>query len=241
MEKGQLVPYLRQRIGLVTRTAMRRMYITKAQESAVVDSFHRLYYESEAFGGTWRSTTWMGIPLKKCPMDLWVYQEMIHELKPELIVETGTWRGGSALYLAALCDCVGRGRVVSIDTAAKGPLPSHPRIQFVAGSSTDPEVFRTVQAMVPKDAMVLVILDSYHSCQHVLDELRLYSPLVPVGGYLIVEDSNVNGHPVAPEYGPGPMEAIDSFLAESDAFEVDPAREKFYMTFNPEGYLRRTR
>ena len=66
-----------------------------------------------------------------------------------------------------------------------------------------------------------------------LDELRAYSPLVSPGSYLIVEDTNVNGHPALPEHGPGPMEAVEEFL------EVDVAREKFFLTFNPRGFLRR--
>jgi cephalosporin hydroxylase len=74
---------------------------------------------------------------------------------------------------------------------------------------------------------------------HVLNELRIYSKIVPVGGYLIVEDSNVNGHPVIPEFGPGPMEAIDEFLRENHDFELDTRREKFLLTFNPRGHLRR--
>ncbi len=86
---------------------------------------------------------------------------------------------------------------------------------------------------------MLVILDSDHSKRHVLDELRTYSQFVGEGSYIIVEDTNVNGHPVLPEFGPGPMEAIQDFLKENKDFAVDGSKEKFYMTFNPKGYLRR--
>jgi cephalosporin hydroxylase len=85
----------------------------------------------------------------------------------------------------------------------------------------------------------MVILDSDHSRDHVLGELRIYGKMVTRGQYLIVEDTNINGHPALPEFGPGPMEALDLYLKEDDAFEIDPSREKFYMTFNPRGYLRR--
>jgi len=82
-----------------------------------------------------------------------------------------------------------------------------------------------------------VILDSDHSRDHVLDELRLYAPLVTSGSYVIVEDTNINGHPVLPQFGPGPMEALDEFLRESDEFSIDDQREKFFLTFNPRGFL----
>jgi cephalosporin hydroxylase len=86
---------------------------------------------------------------------------------------------------------------------------------------------------------VLVILDSDHSRDHVLDELRIYSRWVTPGSYLIVEDTNVNDHPALPEHGPGPMEALEEFLAETDEFEIDAPREKFFLTFNPRGFLRK--
>jgi cephalosporin hydroxylase len=85
----------------------------------------------------------------------------------------------------------------------------------------------------------MVILDSDHARDHVLEELRIYSSLVSPGSYLVVEDTNVNGHPVFREHGPGPMEAVELFLAETGEFEVDAAREKFFLTFNPRGFLRK--
>jgi cephalosporin hydroxylase len=90
----------------------------------------------------------------------------------------------------------------------------------------------------PEDR-VLVILDSDHSRDHVLEEMRMYADLVTPDSYLIVEDTNVNGHPVFPEFGPGPMEAVDAFLAERSDFIIDRSREKLLMTFNPGGYLKK--
>lgn len=88
---------------------------------------------------------------------------------------------------------------------------------------------------------VMVILDSDHRKDHVLKELRAYSQYVTVDSYLIVEDTNINGHPVYPDYGPGPMEAVEESLKEDDRFAVDRTKEKLLLTFNPGGYLRRVR
>jgi cephalosporin hydroxylase len=96
-----------------------------------------------------------------------------------------------------------------------------------------------LEELVAGRERVLVILDSDHSCEHVLDELRIYSRFVTPGSYLIVEDTNVNGHPAFPEHGPGPLEAVEAFLAETDELEVNATREKFFMTFNPRGFLRK--
>jgi len=203
---------------------------------AIADQFSRLYYHDRR---TWRQTYWFGTPTWKCPLDLWLYQELLHEVEPDLIVETGTAFGGSANYLAWLCDRVDRGRIVSVDIEARPGRPEHPRVTYLQGSSTDPAVVDRVRALIPAGARVLVILDSDHSEAHVLAELRAYADLVTPRSYVIVEDSNVNGHPVLPDFGPGPMEALEQFLRERPDFLVDETREKFYLTFNPRGYLRR--
>jgi cephalosporin hydroxylase len=200
--------------------------------------FHWVFYGLHE--RTWESTTWLGTRAKKCPFDLWVYQEIVAEQRPDLIVETGTAHGGSALFLASMCDLVGHGEVISIDVEQR-ERPQHPRITYLHGSSTAPEIVAEVRTRAEGTSSRLVLLDSDHSREHVLQELELYAPLVPVGGYLVVEDTNVNGHPVAPRFGPGPHEAVEEFLARTDAFEVDRAREGLMLTFNPGGYLRRVR
>lgn len=206
---------------------------------SVSDVFHTLYYAAAARGGTWLDTRWLGVPVLKCPLDLWVYQEILFEVRPDLIVETGTAAGGSALYLASLCDVLGAGRIVTIDIEPNADRPQHPRITQIVASSTDLKVAETVAAEAGKVERVLVILDSNHEKEHVLEEMELYSPLVTRGSYLIVEDTNVNGHPILPGFGPGPMEAVAAFLPQHPEFAPDRAREKFLMSFNPSGYLRR--
>ncbi|OGL72724.1 cephalosporin hydroxylase [Candidatus Uhrbacteria bacterium RIFCSPHIGHO2_12_FULL_57_11] len=203
----------------------------------MINAFHKFYYES----GAWDRVAYLGVPTQKCPTDMWVYQELIHELKPDIVVECGTAFGGSALYLAHLMDAVGSGKLISIDINYKEKRPDHPRIAYLTGSSTAPEVLSQVRERIAGAGTVMVILDSDHSRDHVLAELRAYSPLVSLGSYLIVEDSNVNGHPADPAHGPGPMEALREFLDENRDFAVDRAREKFYLTFNPNGYLKRIR
>ncbi len=207
------------------------------------DAFHEAYY----YAGLWRNTSWMGVPAWKCPLDLWVYQEIIHQTRPSLIIECGTAHGGTALYLAHLFDALGdaakSARVVSVDIVERPNRPRHARIEYLPGSSTDEAVVARVRQRVYPADRVMVILDSLHSRDHVLAELRAYWPLVSPGCYLIVEDSNINGHPVwtdyEPDAGPGPFEAVEDFLKENDRFEIDASRERLMMTFNPSGYLKR--
>jgi cephalosporin hydroxylase len=221
------------------RAAADRLEADPTRTERVVADFHRLYYDAGEAGGTWKQTFWLGVPVWKCPLDLWIYQEIIHDLRPGLIVETGTAHGGSALYLASLCDVIGRGEVITIDTQQFPGRPVHPRIRYLFGSSTDPEIVDVVREAAATANGVFVMLDSDHRCAHVADELRMYAPLVPPGGYIVVEDTNVNGNPIYPDFGAGPMEAVEEFLAREAGWTVDSARQKLFMTFNPSGYLRR--
>jgi cephalosporin hydroxylase/2-polyprenyl-3-methyl-5-hydroxy-6-metoxy-1,4-benzoquinol methylase len=203
---------------------------------SAIDRFHYLYYH-EAHQ-TWNNTYWMGVHLSKCPLDLWVYQEMLYELRPDVIIECGTFRGGSALYLGSLCDLLDHGRIYTVDIAGRPERPVHPRVEYVSGSSVDEEVVAYLRSRIGPDEKVLVILDSDHSQGHVRAELEVYATLVTPNSYIILEDTNVNGHPVLWSHGPGPMEALDDFLAEHDEFVIDTTREKFLLTFNPRGYLK---
>lgn len=207
--------------------------------AAIVDQFSRLYYHDSR--QTWMDTRYRGVPILKCPLDLWIYQELIHEVRPDLIIETGTASGGSAFFLGDLFDTLGSGQLVSIDIHQKPDLPEHPRVTYLEGSSVDQGIVSHVASLASKAGRALVILDSDHSRDHVRAELEAYGPLVSVGSYLVVEDTNVHGHPALPSFPPGPMEALHQFLAGTDEFVVDRAREKFMTTFNPSGYLQRVR
>jgi len=221
------------------RALAHRIYASKRDRADIVDGFHRYYHDLEAVGGTIQDTYWFGVKTLKLPLDLWMYQELLFRLRPDLIIETGTAHGGSALYLASICDLLGTGRVITIDIDADATRPVHPRITYRTGSSTDPVVVEEMRAAAADATTVMVILDSDHARDHVVGEMRAYTPLVTVGSYCIVEDTHVNGNPILPEHGPGPKEAVESFLTTTDAFVVDRECEKFLMTFNRGGYLRR--
>jgi cephalosporin hydroxylase len=211
----------------------------KPDEKAIVDAFHRLYFDGpEGEGRVPHRTTWMGVTCLKVPLDLWAYQEILFEVRPNLVVETGTHLGGSALFLAHMLDLIGSGEIVSIDILDRRGRPQHARLRYVTGSSSDASLVRGLLGSRPEERR-LVVLDSDHSREHVTNELELFAPWVSVGSYLIVEDTNVNGHPVLPSHGPGPSEAVADFLARHPEFEADRSREKFLLTYNPGGYLKR--
>lgn len=216
-----------------------RFYRLPTVKRLITNRFHVLFYNDKHTQYGWRNASWLGVRALKNPLDLWVYQEILWELRPDVILECGTFQGGTALFLASICDQLQHGRVISIDIQPSEGLPSHPRIDYLSGSSTSPEVFAQVEAQIQPAEQVMVILDSDHRKMHVCEELRLYSRLVSPGQYLVVEDTNINGHPVHGRHGPGPKEAVDEFLKNDPAFEVDYSREKFLLSFNPGGFLKR--
>jgi len=224
---------------LAQRQILHRLYIGPKRERDVIREFHKLYYYSSVAGRTWSDTWWMGVRVLKCPLDLWLYQELIFSRKPELIVETGTYQGGTAHFLASMCELVGTGEVLTIDIEEHTGRPAHPRITYLHGSSTDDSILARVRERAKGKQSVLVILDSDHRRDHVRREMEYYGPLVTEGNYLIVEDTNINGNPVLPESGPGPMEAIQDFLQTHSEFSIDRSMEKLLMTFNPGGYLKK--
>lgn len=209
---------------------------------AVSREFFKIYH-SRAIQ---RDTAWFGVPVQQTPTDMWMVQQIITELKPEVLIETGTLKGGSSLYYASVLHALNsEAKVVTVDIEdqlerAKDFEVFRRYVTPVLGSSVAPETLERVAALVG-DKPALVLLDSDHHKDHVLRELRLYARFVPVGGYMIVNDTDLNGHPVLPDYGPGPMEAVEEFLAADDRFVVDRGREKFMLTMYPKGYLKRVK
>jgi cephalosporin hydroxylase len=207
----------------------------------LISEFNKIYYNDE--NNTWKSTQWLGTPVQKFPTDLWIYQELIYKLKPDLIIETGTLYGGSALFLATILDAINHGKVISVDISdgadGQKPRPCHQRLKYIKGSSTDEIVLLKLGEESAGLETVMVILDSDHSKEHVLAEMISFKDMVTAGSYLIVEDTNINGHPVFPDFGPGPMEAVLEFLTTNNEFVVDSSLERLMLTANPRGYLRK--
>jgi cephalosporin hydroxylase len=209
----------------------------------VNDSYATQWYAEAPFLQEW----WNGWQIVKHPNDLMMYQEIIWQTQPELIVETGTYAGGSALFMANILDAMGpkHSQVVSVDIAVAPELPDHPRITFLQGqSSTDLRVVEAIQNIemeIGWDCKTMVVLDSDHRQEHVLKELKLYAPLVSKGAYLIVEDT----HPLSVYSGDEdrsdgyPAGALKQWNPGKHGFEADPRRERFLFTQNPQGYLRR--
>jgi cephalosporin hydroxylase len=208
----------------------------------VVDQFNKLYYES----GAARNLQWRGIEILKNPCDLWMMLELICRVRPSVLVETGTHCGGSALYFAEMAGLLGQPcSVITVDINPKLAYdPGDYNIFPVVGYSTERRVTDTVSSILQdrlrrRPGPVMVTLDSDHTQENVARELDMYSSHVTPGSYLIVEDTNVNGHPASPDHGPGPWEAVHDFLSRNHGFEIDPDCQRHLLTFFPDGWLRR--
>ncbi|TMH73649.1 MAG: rhamnosyl O-methyltransferase [Betaproteobacteria bacterium] len=211
------------------------------ENSAPGLDYFRWFYDQ----GVWKRMHYRGVRILKFPCDLWNYQEIFAERGIQWVLETGTRHGGSALFFAdllALNAAAGKVITVDVDPAANA-VGTHPRIEFLLGDSGSPDMANLVGSRLPRErGPMFVILDSDHRRAHVLRELQHIVPLMRQGDYLVVEDTCVNGHPLRPDFGPGPYEALEEFLrARPGVLERDVAREqKFGFTFAPRGYLIKT-
>jgi cephalosporin hydroxylase len=219
------------------------VHYRREAESNVTERFQKVYYDSSVW---LNNTRWLGVPSQQAPTDNWSMQEIIAEVRPDYIVETGTANGGTSLFYAAVLSYVNPdGKVITVDVeqhvekASKLPIWGQ-RVEMIVGSSVDPEVADHIAREV-SGKRVLVTLDSLHTHDHVLKEMEIYSKLVTPGSYLVVQDTNINGHPVDAGGGPGPMEAVEDFMKAHDNFVVDRSREKFLLTFYPKGWLKRVK
>ena len=186
----------------------------------------------------WTNTSWLGRRVTTAPTDLLAYQEIIADVRPSWIVEIGAGDGGRSLFLASICELVGHGEVLAIDEELDSELPSHPRLRYLSGTAQDDTVRDEVGRRVGEDT-ALIVLGACADRATTVGQFKAYASLVPVGSYVVVTDTIVNGHPVWPAFGAGPLEAVKQILANDGRFVADPLMEKYSLTFNPGGFLRR--
>ncbi|HWU60524.1 MAG TPA: CmcI family methyltransferase [Ensifer sp.] len=199
--------------------------------------------------------TWMGVPVIQLPADIMATQEVIWNSKPDVIVETGVARGGSVLMLASLLQLTGGRKVIGVDidirahnrdSIERHPMSKH--VELIEGSSTSAETLEKVRSHINPGDRVMVILDSDHSFEHVLNELRTYGPLVTEGCYLVVADTLLGflSEDQTPRErshvwlkGNEPLSAIRQYVTETDRFELDKVLNgKLVMSSSPAGYYR---
>ena len=201
--------------------------------------------------------TWMGRPIIAFPQDMIAMQEIIWDIKPDLIIETGVAHGGSIVYYASLLELIGNdGLVIGIDIDIRKHnrelIESHPmykRIKLIEGSSVSPEVLLQVKEIASTKKRIMICLDSNHTHEHVLEELKLYAPLTTVGSYCVVFDTVVEDMPADYDWGPrpwgkgnNPKTAVWEYLKTHDEFVIDSAiHNKLLITVAPDGYLKRIR
>lgn len=196
--------------------------------------------------------TWLGLPIIQMPEDVMVTQEIIWETKPTVIIETGVAWGGSILLSASMLQLLGRGRVVGIDLNLYDHVrdwlmgyPFSDRIKLLKGSSVDPQIVAQALEGITPDDKVMVMLDSNHTHEHVLSELRAYAPHVTEGQYLVVSDTSVETIPFHEDRprpwgkGANPATALQAYLSESNRFVVDEALDqRMLSSLSPGGYCR---
>lgn len=204
--------------------------------------------------------SWFGVPIIQVPEDMVRFQEVVTELKPDVIIETGVAHGGSAVYSASLCQMMNHGRVIAIDIEIRphnrARIEAHPlahRITLLEGSSTAPDIVSAIGGLVKQGETVLVVLDSNHSYQHVMDELNAYAELVTPGSYIIATDGVMQDLTDAPRGDAtwshdNPARAARDFVAANPNFELGPPKWPFNesglstnVTHWPDAWIRRIR
>lgn len=247
--------------NILTRAEFEDLRVRKAQEMAKDTDLHEAALAAKVRAGHkyyWvHQTNWMGEPCLQLPQDMFALQEAVFKSRPDYIIESGVAWGGTMLFLASIMKLLGGTKVIGVDIFIPEDLrsrllaPENPvrdMIHLIDGSSTDVNIVADIRKMIGPDKKVLVLLDSDHTHDHVLKELRLYEPFVAKGQYLICGDTTIERQPPAEErpreWGKGnnPATALQIFLKECPDFEVDTLIEnKLLLTNNPGGYLKRVR
>ncbi len=232
----------------------RAQAIALGRDEELFDVASKLLHDVDKYGYTYL-WSWLGVPIIQLPEDVLATQEVIWATKPDVIIETGVARGGSVLFMASILQLIGKGKVIGVDIDIRphnrDTIEHHPmakRVHLIEGSSADPGVVAEVRKQIPSSASVMVVLDSDHSRDHVLAELRSYGPMVTQGCYLVVADTRLGrlDPSLAPRSrskvllkGDEPLSALEIYLRETDRFELDPViNGKQSLGSSPGGYLR---
>ena len=204
---------------------------------------NRLYHEID----------WLGVPVIQTPEDLVLMQELIFKVQPDFVIETGIAHGGGLIFYASVMELLGKGRVIGVDIEIREhnrkAIEAHTlfkRIEIIEGDSTAEAIIQEIRRRIPNNSQVIVCLDSDHTRPHVLKELELYKSFIIPGGYIVVFDTiiaklteQVTG--VEQYIGNSPKEAIDEFLQKNNNFEIDKDFNKLFVSWSPNGYLKRIR
>jgi len=200
--------------------------------------------------------SWMGRPIIQYPQDMVAMQELIWQIKPDLIIETGIAHGGSLIYYASLLELIGHGEVLGIDIDIREhnrvEIENHPmkkRISMIQGSAIDLNIVARVAEFAKNKSKIMVCLDSNHTHEHVLAELELYAPFVTIDSYLVVFDTIVEHLPEGYfkherpwGIGNNPLTAVHEFLSKNNQFDIDKSIDnKLLISVAPSGYLKRIR
>jgi len=241
---------------MYTREEFEAMRLGKAKEMKENEALQvrALNFLFEADRYNWiHQTNWMGEPILNLPQDMFAIQEIVFQTRPKFIIELGVAWGGSLLFYSTLMEVLGGEKVIGIDIYIpedlKERIRNHcrlaQRIEWIRDSSVNANTVAQVKAIMGNSKEVLILLDSSHTHAHVLEELRLYSPLVGRGYYLICNDTVLEYLPVQEHrprpWGPGnsPQTALSEFLKENDRFEMDTIlNNKLLLTCHPGGYLK---
>lgn len=237
--------YFNPHIKAITQLTTRKSNLERHESMNLREYMQYHYYfihQAYRYGAPEQQQKWLGHPIVKSPFDCWIYQEIISEVKPDIVLELGVLFGGGTRFFASILDLVGHGQLIGVDVSLdKIKGFSHPRVTLIEGSSTSSDTFERIKKLITGKKL-LVIADSDHEKRHVRKEIELYAPFVPVGSYFVVEDSvnDVMGHHPVPNEGP--QAAAKDYLVSNGEFIADTRwAERYILSLNPYGYLRRVK
>lgn len=226
---------------------MIKFFRKKALENSALN-WTRLMWEE----GLWEKIKWLGTPILQWPTDLIILQEIVYDQKPKFIIETGTYKGGSAVFFASLLTLLkNNGKVISVESnlskEVRQKIKKHAvgkKIILIEGSSTSDSTIKNIKKIVGNQKKIMVFLDSDHSFGHVLNELRIYQQFVPVGGYICAFDTITKDLYDLPKgnttwKNDNPYYAVLDFIKENKCFKIDKTRNRLQVGFAPDGFLKR--